>query len=66
MGTLPSHVGTKEEKLIRSEMTRYVGSGVKLKTDRRVLGSTGDQGSGEEVTRSFGFLPKLDRIPQMH
>ena len=58
---LPLHVGTREEKLVRSEMTHYVGSGVKLKTDRKVLDSTGDQGSGEEVTWSFGFL-----LTQMH
>ena len=65
-GMLPSHVGTREETLMRSEMSQHVGSGVKLKIDLKVLDLMGDQGSEEEVTQSFGFLPKPDRIPQMH
>ena len=60
-GMLPSHVGTREETLMRSEMIQHVDSWVKLKIDLTVLGLMGGQGSEEEVTRSFGSLPT-----QMH
>ena len=65
-GMLPFHVGIREAKLMRSEMSRHVDSAAKLKADPKVLDSRGDRGSGEEVTVSFGFLLKLDWIPQMH